>query len=439
MKKITQLDLKNAFKALDDIEIPQPVLTESIRKLPTASALTEEFYDIDNEEDMETATAEREDEIAKAKLAKIEKIVDLDAESPEDLEPSYAGKTIIQCPQCMTMFYKDPKDVIISEDDETVCNIGEKCQHCGNASGYTLIGKVAPVDDVELTSFEEAPAEEGDIDQTLDEIPEKEQSEEVTDEAEEEVPAEEEISAEDTDEIPEEDEDDKKNESLKEDISNEAWDHKTEESDQVLHGIDNAVVDCKVAKVITHSEDEKPVDCKGEKKPLEKPLTEDALPELTDANVDKLLDSEEFKKPISEEEVDQIIDDSKNESIEPCDKEDEECFDNIEDVDDASVNECVSKFLTEVYENVSGFEMTDCSLEENKLIIEGKINFKTGNSNQTSFSLTNVDSLLEGYNDTFGNDSKFSIGYKIKDKTLSFESIDYKYHIGENLVEGLIK
>ena len=38
---------------------------------------------------------------------------------------------------------------------------------------------------------------------------------------------------------------------------------------------DNAVVDCKVNKVIAHSEDEKPVDCLGEKKPLEKPLTED--------------------------------------------------------------------------------------------------------------------------------------------------------------------
>lgn len=46
------------------------------------------------------------------------------------------------------------------------------------------------------------------------------------------------------------------------------------ESDQELEGTDNAVVDCKVADVITHSEDEKPVDCKGEKKPLEKPLTE---------------------------------------------------------------------------------------------------------------------------------------------------------------------
>lgn len=50
--------------------------------------------------------------------------------------------------------------------------------------------------------------------------------------------------------------------------------HPAVESDQELSGVDNAVVDCKVADVVTHSEDEKPVDCKGEKKPLEKPLTE---------------------------------------------------------------------------------------------------------------------------------------------------------------------
>ena len=58
-------------------------------------------------------------------------------------------------------------------------------------------------------------------------------------------------------------------EALEEHINEE---HPAVESDQVLQGTDNAVVDCKVAKVVTHSEDEKPVDCKGKKKPLEKPL-----------------------------------------------------------------------------------------------------------------------------------------------------------------------
>jgi hypothetical protein len=63
-------------------------------------------------------------------------------------------------------------------------------------------------------------------------------------------------------------------ESLTEHVNEE---HPAIESDQELEGIDNAVVDCKVNKVITHSEDEKPVDCEGKKKPLEKPLTESSL------------------------------------------------------------------------------------------------------------------------------------------------------------------
>ena len=50
--------------------------------------------------------------------------------------------------------------------------------------------------------------------------------------------------------------------------------HAVIESDQELEGTDNAVVDCKVADVVTHSEDEKPVDCEGKKKPLEESLTE---------------------------------------------------------------------------------------------------------------------------------------------------------------------
>lgn len=68
-------------------------------------------------------------------------------------------------------------------------------------------------------------------------------------------------------------------ESLEEHVNEE---HSAIESDQVLVGIDNAVVDCKVADVVTHSEDEKPVDCKGENKPLEKPLTESTTKNILD-------------------------------------------------------------------------------------------------------------------------------------------------------------
>jgi len=53
--------------------------------------------------------------------------------------------------------------------------------------------------------------------------------------------------------------------------------HPAIESNQELHGMDNAVVDCQTdMKIIAHSEDEKPLDCLMKKPALEKPLTEDA-------------------------------------------------------------------------------------------------------------------------------------------------------------------
>ena len=135
-ESVTKFDLESAFKALDEIDVPvsekgikanKPALTEIFSRKSKFDALFEEYYDIGSTEELGEAKEEREAEIAKAKLARIEKIVDLDADSPEDLLTSYVGKYIIQCPQCMTLFYKDKEDVVESEDDPTNVNIGEQC------------------------------------------------------------------------------------------------------------------------------------------------------------------------------------------------------------------------------------------------------------------------------------------------------------------------
>lgn len=161
-ESITKFDLEAAFKALDDLETPvaekgiranKPALNEIFSRKSKFDALFEEYYDVGSSDELSEAQEAREAEVAKAKLARIEKIVDLDADSPDDLLTSYVGKYIIQCPQCMTLFYKDQEDVVTSEDDESVVNINEVCQHCGNESGYTLIGKVGEAE-------EELPAED---------------------------------------------------------------------------------------------------------------------------------------------------------------------------------------------------------------------------------------------------------------------------------------
>ena len=159
-EKVTKFDFESAFKELDGLDIPTPekvtketndnFLREKLNKpFFSSETLFEEFYDVNDQQDLEEAQEEREDEVAKAKLARIEKIVDLDADSPDELLGSYEGKIIIQCPQCMTKFYKNKEDLEYSEDDPNVVNVNEPCQHCGNISGYDVIGKVAPVDETD--------------------------------------------------------------------------------------------------------------------------------------------------------------------------------------------------------------------------------------------------------------------------------------------------
>lgn len=210
---ITKFDLEAAFKALDEIDIPntgkvkanRPALNEIFSRKTKFDSLMEEYYDVSNPAELGDAQDAREAEVAKAKLARIEKIVDLDADSPEDLLTSYVGKYIIQCPQCMTLFYKDPEDVVETEDDPDTVNANEICQHCGNESGYTLIGKVGEAEPGEFA--EETP----ELAVEEEELP----TEEVAEEPTEELPTEEEdLSDLDTLDLNLEDEEDKKEESF---------------------------------------------------------------------------------------------------------------------------------------------------------------------------------------------------------------------------------
>jgi len=179
MKKepVEKFDLEAAFKALEEIEVPvtegikanRVDLKERFSQKSAHDTLVEDYYNISSNESLEEAQEDREGEVAQAKLARIEKIVDLDAETPEDLLPSYVGKVIIQCPQCMTLFYKNPEDIEHSEENPEVVNINEICQHCGNSSGYTLIGKVDSVSEDEANKYEaaeegELPEEESELD-----------------------------------------------------------------------------------------------------------------------------------------------------------------------------------------------------------------------------------------------------------------------------------
>ena len=611
-EKITRFNLDDAFKALDDIEysksdkVESNSLHESFKRVDKTEALMEEYYKISNTRDLEDAKEEREDEIAKAKLAKIEKIVDLDAESPEDLQPSYVGKMIIQCPQCMTLFYKDPSDVVHSEDDPDTVHVGEKCQHCGNEEGYSIIGKVGEVTPEEAEKFEEVPeetAEETPAEKPAEELPENESEEAAAEEEssedkeEEELPEPDEKPAEeeekltesknileeqvknalaeeaeeDVEEPAEEAEKEEEPEEKAEEEGDDEADEKEEDEEEKpeeektpldvikdkvdIHGKEDTIVIAEKGQLdnpeapkieVAVSEEEKeilepefheeepeeehveeeqeelnesakesdlskklkehndyietlqdeikkeeeaikvaknefikklhennlaslkaaldkaiPEEVKAEEAIDDLPTPEEAAEELpdsktelteqldakempikesasevSDSEIKELLNSEEFNTPISDEEVDRIIEDEKNLK----EGKSNSIFEMLEDFDEVSMNSCMTKALTEVYSNVKNFEMTECSLNESSLVVEGKINFNSGKARETSFTFTEgkEPKVLCGINEDLDKDGSFNICYGIDNNKMFVENLKYSYHVENNLVEGLI-
>ena len=343
---ITKFDLEAAFKALDEIEVPvaekgikanKPALTEIFSRKSKFDTLMEEYYDIGNTEELADAQEAREAEVAKAKLARIEKIVDLDAESPEELLTSYVGKLIMQCPQCMTLFYKNPEDIEDSEEEPGVVNVNEVCQHCGNDSGYTLIGKVGEATQEEVDDMQGE--QEVDVDSTVDseedldlEIEDDEAAEESSEdfdlealdldlEDEEEEKTEESFTSHEGELLVEDVQDDKELDA-KLDAHNEYIEYLRAviaDEEAKLEKVDNEQVKAAIQRRIdAYKEDlEKalPDEVKNEMEAVEEPVEEpepedtqeitESLKEAADLEVsaeefEDLISSPEFKKPVSD-------------------------------------------------------------------------------------------------------------------------------------------
>jgi hypothetical protein len=177
---------------------------------------------------------------------------------------------------------------------------------------------------------------------------------------------------------------------------------------------------------------------------------EEPLKEAGD--LDTLLDSEEFKKPISDEEVDRIIAkyESLEEDVEPGIESElaiqdiVDTWESVEEIDEESLDKLTENYLTEVYSNVKSFKTTDCSLDNNKLVVEGTITFNSGKSKSTKFiyeaKKENDKVVLEGLNADFATEKAFVLNCNLDTANrLVVESLNYKYTINETLVEGLIR
>jgi hypothetical protein len=464
---VKKFDLEAAFKALDDLETPiakglvanRVDLRERFKVKHAHEVLVEDYYDVNDEADLELAQEDREAEVAKAKLARIEKIVDLDAETEDDVLPSYVGKYIMQCPQCMTLFYKEEADIETSEENPDVVNINEICQHCGNSSGYTLVGKVGGVDESEVDNFEAEEVAPEDIDNELNMDFPEEGTEEV--DAEGTGEAGEAMEDEDFDldldldlaEEPEEEEEGT-NESLhnskllakikdKNDLQTDIEsDHLTlletlEETDvnESMHNSEllDKIEDKNELKSDIESENLtliEAADVPTETPEAEQPLNEEKESELGEEAFNSMLDSlwSEEQPTVAETktalaEFSENLKDNKN-------------FVDIDELDEKSFNEHLTKYMTEVYSNVKDFTATSCNLDKKRLTVEGVIAFKSGKSKQTTFIFESTATGFRGANSDFAGHKAFGLKARIDNKQLITEGITYRYKIGESLVKG---
>ena len=149
-------ELKDVIDVSKDPSIDEKMKQNRTKKLikldkilstATLNEDTDNVFSVYSKSDMESAK-----EFLNADDNDSEIIVDADAETSDDLKKSYVNNFIIECPVCHTLYYKEPDELIKNEEDtsstdEPLYNVGEECSVCNNKDGYTLIGKVAKVDD----------------------------------------------------------------------------------------------------------------------------------------------------------------------------------------------------------------------------------------------------------------------------------------------------
>lgn len=167
--------------------------------------LEEETFHLDNSEESVEDAKEFMD--ANDALDMLD-VIDPEAETEEEVEDSYTDKVILDCNVCHSKIYKDPSEIIISDDKECV-NKEEECPFCYSMDGYKIIGQVKPFveDDFDITvePKEEETSEEGDaevdeeenqvVDESLENIDVETEHDKIHIEAEEKVESDEEMIA----------------------------------------------------------------------------------------------------------------------------------------------------------------------------------------------------------------------------------------------------
>jgi hypothetical protein len=118
--------------------------------------------------------------------------------------------------------------------------------------------------------------------------------------------------------------------------------------------------------------------------------------------------------------------------------------DEFEEFDEESFNDLGESYLKRCYENVTSFETSRVTLNENKdFVVEGNIGFDSGNKKATQFVFSQKSNndgklKLEGYNKQISRGKKtFKLNCSVNNKTLVCESLNYNYKGKNDLNESV--
>lgn len=405
-------------------------------------------------------------------------IIDTEAETEEELQDSYVGKVILDCAVCHSKLYKN-KDEVVLNDDETLANVDEECPYCHTPEGFKIIGEVA--------EFESADEDDDDDSNEVEEV-ETEDEEEIKEEGLKEgifgfgkkkKNKESEKSASNKNEYEQVEIKGEQfwyfpNEKVYRKSMNpngkeftraeaEAYAQKTNDNYKKYGG-------SKTTSISSSRDDFDPENSwakrykrgefreKFENNKLKEGIndmsfeTDDTRVSMTSDEsgrvtvttepVDAPESGDEVIEPISAE-TESEIGSGEEEVVSDGDEEfsieGEEVEAEVDEIDDESFDELGEAYLKKVYENVESYSTTSSKVEDDKIVVEGVITFKSGAKKRTSFMFEAKDCTRDGNFRIIGENlnlkngkSAYSIRGKISNKKFVCESLRYRYTNANN-------
>lgn len=302
------------------------------------------------------------------------RIIDPEADSTDDINTAYVGKVIIDCNVCHSHIFKNKEDIVITDEGEV--NIEEQCPYCGEQSGFIVVG--------EITKYPAA------VDNNTDDAVEETATNTEGDSEPLDTKVEESYTS-----------------------NNRSFLRRTSVISEAVNNV-NVETDDSIVTVNTTEEGKVTV-------------TTEPKQESSD-----IAEGEEVITPVSSETTEEIIS-SNDEVIEEPDDMTEINFD-IDEVDEETIDELGESYLKRVYENVDSFKTSAVSSKNNRIIVEGVINFKSGVEKKTGFIFEAKAATKTGKVKFIGENKHlcrgnkaFTLTGKLEGTKLIAESFTYNY------------